>query len=139
FRAAAMLARPAVRHDASACSRNSTGVGPWSLPTSTAGWSASYTKVISWPRSSPTPKKSEIDERLWVPPIHWLWARNWNFAAAGACLTASRVAKRVSVSTPLRVDGVLVMDMVGSLMDCEVPRMGSVAYALAATVVGTGR
>src|SRR5918993_1183536 len=31
-RAAAMLARPAVRQAAMACSRNSTGVGPVSLP-----------------------------------------------------------------------------------------------------------
>ncbi len=41
-RAAATLAIPAVRQVPSACSRNSTGVGPWSLPTRTAGWSASY-------------------------------------------------------------------------------------------------
>src|SRR5829696_3180566 len=48
--------------------------------------------------------------RLWVPLIHWLWARNWNWAAAGAALTASRVANRVAVSTPLRVEvSVLVM------------------------------
>src|SRR4029453_12097393 len=42
--------------------------------------------------------------RLWVPLTHWLWARNWNLAASGACLTASRVAKRVAVSTPLRIE-----------------------------------
>src|SRR6266536_530089 len=42
--------------------------------------------------------------RLWVPLIHWLWARNWKLAASGACLTASRVAKRVAVSTPLRME-----------------------------------
>ena len=42
--------------------------------------------------------------RLWVPPTHWLRARNWNLAASGACLTASRVANRVAVSTPLRVE-----------------------------------
>src|SRR6266566_8661082 len=41
--------------------------------------------------------------RLWVPLTHWLWARNWNLAASGACLTASRVANRVAVSTPLRI------------------------------------
>ena len=41
--------------------------------------------------------------RLWVPLTHWLWARNWNLAASGACLTASRVA-RVAVSTPLRIE-----------------------------------
>src|SRR5262245_6297151 len=42
--------------------------------------------------------------RLWVPLTHWLWARNWNLAASGACLTASRVANRVAVSTPLRIE-----------------------------------
>src|SRR6266542_3959702 len=48
--------------------------------------------------------------RLWVPLIHWLWARNWKLAASGACLTASRVANRVAVSTPLRaVMSVVVM------------------------------
>src|SRR4029450_13195538 len=42
--------------------------------------------------------------RLWVPLTDWLWARNWNLAASGACLTASRVAKRVAVSTPFRIE-----------------------------------
>jgi hypothetical protein len=42
--------------------------------------------------------------RLWVPLTHWLRARNWNLAASGACLTASRVANRVAVSTPLRIE-----------------------------------
>src|SRR5215207_4112553 len=41
--------------------------------------------------------------RLWVPLTHWLWARNWKPAAWGVCLTASRVANRVAVSTPLRI------------------------------------
>ena len=41
--------------------------------------------------------------RLCVPLTHWLWARNWNLAASGACFTALRVAKRVAVSTPLRI------------------------------------
>jgi hypothetical protein len=36
-RAAATFAIPAVRQEPSACSRNSTGVGPLSLPTRTAG------------------------------------------------------------------------------------------------------
>ena len=39
-RAAAMLTSPAVRQAAKACSRNSTGVGPWSEPVRTGGWSA---------------------------------------------------------------------------------------------------
>src|SRR5215211_503930 len=50
--------------------------------------------------------------RLWVPSIHWLSARNWNLAASGAALTASRVAKRVAVSTPLRIDSLTVAVMV---------------------------
>ena len=98
-----MLARPAVRQAASACSTNSTGVGPLSRPTRTAGWSASKWKVRSCVRSSPTPKKPSMVLRLWVPLTHWLWARNWNLAASGAALTASRVANRVAVSTPLRI------------------------------------
>src|SRR3954451_13283242 len=57
----------------------------------------------SWFRSSPTPKKPYIVPRLWVPDTQRLDARNWNFAASGAAFTASRVANRVAVSTPLRV------------------------------------
>src|SRR5215472_18346652 len=53
--------------------------------------------------------------RLCVPLTHWLCARNWNLAASGACFTASRVAKRVAVSTPLRIaslDWAVVMSVV---------------------------
>ena len=57
----------------------------------------------SWERSLLMPKKSVIVERLWAPSIHWSWARNWNCAATGAALTASRVANKGAVSTPLRV------------------------------------
>src|SRR4051794_20109380 len=49
--------------------------------------------------------------RVWVPLSHRLWARNWNRAASGAALTASRVANRVAVSTPLRVGSVTVLVM----------------------------
>src|SRR6266566_4482978 len=55
--------------------------------------------------------------RLWVPLSHWLWARNWNWAASGAALTASRVAKRVAVSTPLRV-GSLTVVVISVLLRC---------------------
>src|SRR3954454_2518567 len=109
-RAAAMLARPAVRQVARACSTYSTGVGPLSRPTRTAGWSASNWKLRSWVRSAPTPKKPSMVLRLWVPLSHSLLARNWNRAASGAALTASRVANRAVVSTPLRIDvSVVVM------------------------------
>src|SRR6266545_6106596 len=47
--------------------------------------------------------------RLWVPLSHWLWARNWNRAASGASLTASRTANSVAVSTPLRTDSLMVV------------------------------
>src|SRR5688572_33415001 len=54
-RAAAMLAKPAVRQEAIACSTNSIGVGAWSCPTRTAGWSASnvvtFLCSISWHRT----------------------------------------------------------------------------------------
>ncbi len=123
-RAAAMLARPAVRQAASACSTYSTGVGPLSVPTSTAGWSASKWKVRSWVRSSPTPKKPSIVPRLWVPMTHSLWARNWNFAASGAAFTASSVANRVAVSTPLRVDSLTVAVMAVLLRWVAVVQMG---------------
>src|SRR5260370_30558378 len=59
--------------------------------------------------------------RLWVPLTHWLWARNWNFAAAGACLTASREAKRAAVSTPLRI---------GSLVSAAVVSVGVILVDL---------
>src|SRR5262245_6939937 len=39
---------------------------------------------------------------LCVPLTHRLVARNWNLAMSGLPLTASRVAKSVAVSTPLR-------------------------------------
>src|SRR6266508_233322 len=143
LRAAAMLARPAVRQAASACSTNSTGVGPWSWPTRTAGWSASKTKVCSWVRSSPTPKKSLMVLRLWVPLIHWLWARNWKLAAWGACLTASRVANRVAVSTPLRIESsIWVVVILVRLLGRELPGDGcvrSVASLLSAMFGSGGR
>ncbi len=129
-RAAAMLARPAVRQAARAWSTNSTGVGPLSLPTSTAGWSASKVNVRSWARSSPTPKKSPMVPWLWVPLSHSLWARNWNLAAAGASFTASSVAKRVAVSTPLRMWSVVsVVVMSGSLVGLRLGLHGIQATA----------
>ena len=102
-RAAAMLAMPAVRQAASACSRNSTGVGPLSVPTSTAGWSASKVNGCLWVISWVAPKKPWNVERLWVPLTHLLVARNWKSAISWFALTALMVAKRVAVSTPLRI------------------------------------
>src|SRR5215813_9987939 len=42
-------------------------------------------------------------ERLWVPLIHVFVARNWNLAISVSPFTASSVANRVAVSTPLRI------------------------------------
>ena len=72
-------------------------------PTSTAGWSASKTTCARG--CAPGRRRSSRRcARLWVPLIHRLWARNWNWAGSGCLLTASRVANRVVVSTPLRID-----------------------------------
>jgi hypothetical protein len=35
--------------------------------------------------------------RLWVPLIHWLWARNWNLAASGAGLASTLLELRALV------------------------------------------
>src|SRR4051812_47500414 len=111
-RAAAMLTRPAVRHAARACSRNSTGVGPLSEPVSTGGWSASKVNPPSRSSSWPAPKYPSMTLRLWVPLIQSLDARNWNFASSGWSRTASRVVSRAVVSTPLTVVVVVVVTVV---------------------------
>ena len=49
------------------------------------------------------PKKPWIVDWLWVPLIHLFVARNWNLAMSLLPFTASIVANRVAVSTPLRV------------------------------------
>ena len=48
-----------------------------------------------------------------MPLIQRLVARNWNLAISGLDFTASRVAKSVAVSTPLRI-GVSVVVMTGT-------------------------
>src|SRR5215475_13136705 len=50
--------------------------------------------------------------RLCVPCSHWLVARNWNFASSGLALTASSVANRVGVSTPLSGGRILLVAVV---------------------------
>ena len=104
LRTAAMFPRPEVRHDASAASRSSAGVGAASPPTSTAGWSASMANVLSCCCSAPTPKNVLIWFRLCVPEIQRLSTLNRNRAASGCALTASSVANSLAVSTPLRRD-----------------------------------
>src|SRR5438034_5143242 len=68
--------------------------------------------------------------RLCVPLIHRLVARNWNFASSGLALTASSVANRVGVSTPLSAGrGLVVVVIVISLVRPLRPRGGSAATA----------
>ena len=53
-------------------------------------------------------------DRLCVPLIQRLLARNWNWAISGFALTASRVANSAAVSTPLCI-GVSVVVMLRNL------------------------
>src|SRR3954468_9035285 len=53
-------------------------------------------------------------ERLCVPLTHSLRARNWNWASSGCPFTASRVANRVAMSTPLTPAATSVLVMVCS-------------------------
>src|SRR6266545_4474202 len=76
--------------------------------------------------------------RLWVPLIHSLPARNWNSAACGAALTASRVAKRVAVSTPLRVDSLTVV-VISVLLRCGPARARRAGVRLTAVWSGDGQ
>src|SRR6266536_1213605 len=115
-RAAAMLAMPAVRQAARACSTYSTGVGPLSAPTSTGGWSASNVNGCRWVISCLAPWKPWNVDRLWVPLTQRLVARNWNLAMSVSPFTASSVANRVAVSTPFRTwFSVMVIDL---LLNC---------------------
>src|SRR6266496_2029801 len=59
--------------------------------------------------------------RLWVPLIHWLWARNWKLAASGACSTPLRmesltwaVVSVVVILVCLLAEGWLLVAGVGS-------------------------
>src|SRR5690242_20544083 len=137
-RAAAMLAMPAVRQAARACSTYSTGVGPLSVPTSTGGWSASNVNGSRWVISCLAPWKPWMAERLWVPLIQVLVARKRNFAMSGSPFTASSVANRVAVSTPLRT-GFSAMVMISPLVVAPGDRFGSVRFAVRGRRhIGTG-
>src|SRR6476646_5864726 len=65
--------------------------------------------VISWV----APKNPCRVDWLWVPLTHLFVARNWKSAISWFARTASMVAKRVAVSTPLRI-GFSVTVMVSS-------------------------
>ena len=81
------VGEPEVRQAAMACSRNSTGVGPWFVPTSTAGWSASYANgSVRWCPPARRRRSPGWSDRLWVPLIQSLRARNWNWAISGVRL-----------------------------------------------------
>ena len=51
---------------------------------------------------------------LWVPLTHRLVARNRKSAMSWSAVTASIVANRVAVSTPLRTDGLLMVLVIRS-------------------------
>src|SRR4051794_14363805 len=57
-------------------------------------------------------------ERLWVPATHELRARNWNFPVVVCALTASRVAKSVETSTPLRERGPVLVSVLVMVSSC---------------------
>src|SRR5436190_16605875 len=67
--------------------------------------------------------------RLCVPLIHSLLVRNWNLAASGAAFTASSVAKRVAVSTPLRMDSLTVVPVICVLLRAAALPRGLVVAA----------
>ena len=101
-RAAAMLTRPAVRQAARAWRRNSTGVGPWSLPDEHGRVVGVEGERRLWVISCRRRRSRGSSLRLWVPLTQRLMARNWKSAISCWPLTTSRVANRVAVSTPLR-------------------------------------
>ena len=78
---------------------------------------------------------------LWVPFTQRFRARNWNWAAAGASFTASSVAKRVGVSTPLRAGrGVVVVLVMAVLLGVGFGiRRGLTRLAWSARSVAAGR
>src|SRR5262245_47157263 len=67
--------------------------------------------------SPPAPENVSMAVWLCVPLIHWLRARNWNFASSGMPLTAPIVAKSLGVSTPFKGAGSR-RTVVGALMSC---------------------
>ena len=92
LRAAATLTIVSVRQPASACSTNSAGFGASLLPNSTGGSLASSSNGSSREVSScPAPQKPWMVERLCVPLIQRLVARNSKRASAGWALRASSV------------------------------------------------
>src|SRR5262245_47462476 len=63
-----------------------------------------------------------MELRLCVPAIHRLVARNWNFASSGLPLTASSVANRVGVSTPLSGGRILLAVVIAISQAAAGPR-----------------
>ena len=97
----ATAAMPAVRQLASPTSRYSIGVMPWSSDAKISGWSASNVVSVLCDCSSPRPKKFLTVAWLWVPFSHLQDARQVNFVASGAPLSASRASSSAWTLTPL--------------------------------------
>ena len=104
-----MLPIPAVMHAASAWSRNSTGVGPWSRADEhgrVIRVEAELARVLVLAaRRRGTPR---CGSGCGCPACQRLVARNWNSASSGCAFTAPMVAKSVGVSTPFIGLGVRV-------------------------------
>src|SRR5712691_1905878 len=92
---------PPVRQLARPTSTYSTGVAPLSSEAKTSGWSASNENLVLWLCSAPRPKKPWTVDSLWVPLIHSQEARQVNWAACGASVSALRAPRRASTFTPL--------------------------------------
>src|SRR6185312_13349966 len=101
----ATAAIPAVKHPASAASTVSVGVGPWASEANTSGWSPAITDGDLCVCSAPSPEKSWIVVRLWVPLTHSQRARHRNCAASGASANACRAPNSASTLTPLSTTG----------------------------------
>jgi hypothetical protein len=96
-----MLARPAVRHAASACSTNSTGVGPFVVADQHGGMVGVELKVRAGALLT------DAEEAVYGATAvgagePFVAGPELELSRLGAALTASRVANRVAMSTPLR-------------------------------------
>src|SRR3954470_24309955 len=91
-----------VTHEASACSKCSTGFAPTSFPSRTSCSSATSVKSEKCFVSSPPALKSRVSVRFSAPSNQRLATRNVNFPSAGFAATASIVPCIRLTSTPFK-------------------------------------
>src|SRR3954462_6701505 len=89
-------------HEASACSRCSTGFAPTSFPSRTSCSSATSVKSEKCFVSCPPALKSRVSVRFSAPSNQRLATRNVNFPSAGFAATASIVSCIRLTSTPFK-------------------------------------